>query len=116
MLFLPLKRVAAIQILRTTSPTYVDFILLSTFLFPDWGLWSDLIIFRSEFTNYSHEEILDRPGSSSSTTSPKQTSGGAGKKETGNGVKERIIPIRLETGEEIMPIFTKLEEPEPPKW
>jgi hypothetical protein len=36
--------------------------------------------------------------------------------KTDIGAKERIIPIRLESGEEIMPIFTKLEEPEPPKW
>ena len=37
--------------------------------------------------------------------------------EPPKSAKERIIPIRLESsGEDLMPTFTKLEDPEPPKW
>lgn len=70
-------------------------------------------IFSSQFTNFSHEEILDsqsnkfpNPTLKDSTTQP----------DLMKVLNERIIPIKLESGEEIMPIFTKLEDPEPPAW
>jgi hypothetical protein len=34
---------------------------------------------------------------------------------SGNFVKERLIPIRLESGDLMEPSYTKLEDPQPPK-
>ena len=54
--------------------------------------------------------------SAQTAKSPTNDSAQSTSKEAAQDAKERIIPIRLETGEEIMPVFTQLEDPEPPKW
>jgi len=65
----------------------------------------------SEFTNFSHEEVVNE-----SKDSPSKISSVKRGNVQNSSLKERIIPIRLDSGEEIMPIYTKLEEPEPPAW
>ena len=38
-------------------------------------------------------------------------------KKVGSPESQRIVPIQVvETGETLMPTFTKLEEPQPPAW
>ncbi len=76
---------------------------------------------RAEFTNYSHQEFDNNVSPPEiprmdSPTSPKSPLGpGASKPDA--AVTERVVPIRLEeSGETIMPSFTKLEDPTPPDW
>ncbi len=74
------------------------------------------LFFRSEFTNYSHEEILNRNDNVSNSSQKDSTLKKDSEKTESVPQNERIIPIKLDSGEEIMPIFTKLEDPEPPAW
>lgn len=73
---------------------------------------------QAEFTNYSHQEFIDN--SSSSEIPRFDTKPNSRKMPSENSkpfVKERVIPITLEnTGKTIIPLFTKLEDPQPPEW
>ena len=71
---------------------------------------------KSEFTNYSHQEFIksqstkEIPRFDAPTNMPSETF-------SKPLAKERVIPITLEnTGQTIIPSFTKLEDPQPPEW
>ena len=73
---------------------------------------------KSEFTNYSHQEFIEDP---TVKEIPRFDSKPQNKKMPSESsktfVKERVIPITLEnTGQTIIPSFTKLEDPQPPEW
>jgi hypothetical protein len=84
----------------------------------------ETIQIKAEFTNYTHQEFNDtnindpeipRMDNNAATDKDEQPSSAAAKEAA--AAAERIVPIRLaDTGETIMPTFTKLEDPQPPDW
>ncbi len=87
---------------------------------------------KTEFTNYCHQEFDDSRkemddiavafprssvNSSSSSSRSRHRSGvSPSAASTSNDESERVVPIKLATGEKFMPKFTRLEDLEPPEW
>ena len=73
---------------------------------------------KSEFTNYSHQEFIENPTMKEIPrfdSTPQKRNMPSESSRT--FVKERVIPITLEnTGQTIIPSFTKLKDPQPPEW
>ena len=70
---------------------------------------------KTEFTNYCKQEFPDSKSAPSSPVVKNKTTRSRHKSE---GLKngERVVPIKLDNGEDFMPVFTQLEDLEPPEW
>ena len=73
---------------------------------------------KSEFTNYSHQEFIENPTAKEIPRfDSKHLNKNMPSESSKTSVKERVIPITLEdTGQTVIPSFTKLEDPQPPEW
>ena len=75
---------------------------------------------KAEFTNFSHQEFDgDNNDPAASQVIPRLDEKNENELSNSNNKEERVVvvPIKLmETGETIMPTFSKLEDPQPPDW
>merc|ERR1711953_40018 len=69
---------------------------------------------QAQFTNFTHQEFSDDKPPPEDIIPRMDSSPSSEKPENGS---QRIVPIQIvETGETLMPTFTKLEDPQPPPW